>query len=68
MYGFPDFVSSTVMQSAEDIEQYLLDYFQPTIKRQNMIEWLILNINPQYSLDLQSKANKKKSSLSPMQP
>ena len=48
-YGFPGLVSSKILSKPQEIESHLSDYFQPNIKRQNLIEWLILNLNPHYS-------------------
>lgn len=32
-YGFPGLVASNVMQSVDEMEKILQDYFQPNIKR-----------------------------------
>lgn len=49
------------------MEKELSDYLQPTPKREHLIEWLILTLNPLYSQEMHNKTNKKRSTTAHIQ-
>jgi hypothetical protein len=69
-FGFPHLINKNLPREEKDIEDALSEYFQPTPKRENLVEWLILQNYPLYQQELdrnEKKANKKRSNSSPIQ-
>ena len=63
-FGYPALLSKDLLSEDKQISAFMSEYFQPTPKRENLIEWLILQNYPLYQLEIErgeKKANKKKS-------
>lgn len=63
-FGYPALLAKDILSDDKQIGEFMSEYFQPTPKRENLIEWLILQNYPLYQQEIEKgekKANKKKS-------
>lgn len=47
-FGYPALMSKSLLTNDKEIGEFMSEYFQPTPKRENLIEWLILQNYPLY--------------------
>ena len=63
-FGYPALLSKEVLTGDKEMSEFMSEYFQPTPKRENLIEWLILQNYPLYQQEIDKgdkKGSKKKS-------
>ena len=47
-YGYPALINRKIEQDTQEYEKVLSEYFNPTPKRLDILEWLIMQNHPMY--------------------